>query len=29
MPAEAYIKVTDRLCNITYTSNRINLAGGE
>jgi hypothetical protein len=25
-PAEAYITVTDRRCNITYTSNRINLA---
>jgi hypothetical protein len=25
-PAEAYIKLTDRRCNITYTSNRINLA---
>jgi len=25
-PAEAYIKLTDRQCNITYTSNRINLA---
>lgn len=27
-PAEAYIKVTDRRCNTTYTSNRVNLAGG-
>ena len=26
-PAEAYITITDRRCNITYTSNRINLAG--
>jgi hypothetical protein len=26
-PAEAYIVLTDRRCNITYTSNRINLAG--
>jgi hypothetical protein len=25
-PAEAYIRLTDRRCNITYTSNRINLA---
>lgn len=25
-PAEAYIVITDRQCNITYTSNRINLA---
>ncbi len=25
-PAEAYITITDRRCNITYTSNRINLA---
>ena len=27
-PAEAYITLTDRRCNIVYTSNRINLAGG-
>ena len=27
-PAEAYIKITDRRCNITYTSNRISLGGG-
>ena len=26
-PAEAYIVLNDRQCNITYTSNRINLAG--
>lgn len=26
-PAEAYITLTDRRCNIIYTSNRINLAG--
>ena len=25
-PAEAYIILTDRRCNIIYTSNRINLA---
>jgi TolB protein len=25
-PAEAYVTLTDRRCNITYTSNRINLA---
>jgi len=25
-PAEVYIKVTDRRCNITYTSNRVNMA---
>lgn len=25
-PAEAYIRLTDRRCNITYTSNRVNLA---
>lgn len=28
-PAEAYITLTDRQCNTTYTSNRVNLAGGE
>ena len=28
-PAEAYIKVTDRLCNITYTSNRITIPGSQ
>ena len=27
-PAEAYVVVHDRRCNQTYTSNRINLAGG-
>lgn len=27
-PAEAYITLTDRRCNITYTSNRISLPGG-
>jgi hypothetical protein len=26
-PAQAYIKLTDRRCNITYTSNKVNLAG--
>ena len=25
-PAEVYIKMTDRRCNITYTSNRVNMA---
>ena len=25
-PAEVYIKLTDRRCNITYTSNRVNMA---
>ena len=25
-PEEAYITITDRRCNITYTSNRIQLA---
>lgn len=25
-PAQAYIKLTDRRCNITYTSNKVNLA---
>ena len=28
-PAEAYIKVTDRLCNITYTSNRITIPASQ
>ena len=28
-PAEVYIKVTDRRCNITYTSNRISIPGSQ